>query len=247
MTGLLYKEFKQNKSKLLFAGIIPFGAILIYIAMHLFATFSIDGEFDSDSMTAMNFMTIILGLFTVSNVLADVFKGDDKKLWAYFITSTPQGVKDFLYYKFVLVFAGCGIYMVSLFFEQAALKTYFTLVWNETTDVKYSFAVISFFILLFLCAVDIPFIIRFGAKKGSFIKLTAMITTVTVLVVVFGLLPEKAGMWIMDTLKAIYTGKANGNIMLMLSVLPYIALGTFLLSYKLSCKLFMKGVSEYDK
>ncbi len=247
MTGLLYKEFTQNRFGLLITALTPFICSLLFIAMHIFATVAIDEGFDDEGLIPMNFMTIIMALFVVSNYIANIFKGDDKKLWAYFVTSSPDGIKGFLYNKFLLIFASSGLFTASLFFEQTFIQTYFKLVWDETVKANIGFAVASFFILLFLNAVDIPFMIRFGSKRGGTIKLTLMMLVATAGVIGFGFLPEKAGMWLMDTAKSLYNGKADGTVMLVVSVMPYLALGAFLLSYKISCKLFMKGVAEYDK
>ena len=43
------------------------------------------------------------------------------------------------------------------------------------------------------------------------------------------------------------TGEHGDLTMLLLGMFPAFSVGAYILSYKVACKIFMKGVDEYDK
>ena len=89
--------------------------------------------------------------------------------------------------------------------------------------------------------------IRFGQKKGSYIKTISMLAISTILVIVWANLPYSFVEKILQTIQDIREGKGNETIMLAVSFMPLLCLTAYYASYKFSCKLFMKGVDSYDK
>lgn len=245
MTGLLYKEFRQNRLLLILVIVVPFLLILFPLCVTLYF---INAE--ETLMYIMDFvmrtLMIGVGFFIFSGIMSEVFKGDDKKLWAYFVASNPKGIKGFLYYKYVLVFAMNGLYMAAGIFADALLATISYYLTGRAVGSIINVYIAVFYLLLLLCAVDIPFIIRFGARKGSFIKTGIMLLLCVIGVVGFAMLPESISDKFVDAAVAVYEGKANNTLMLLLSLFPYIALAAFIGSYRFSCRIFMKGVTEYD-
>ena len=251
-TGLLYKEIKQNRYHILLAAILPMGLMLFAVLVVAFA-FAFNREnFEASYQEVitgklMTFITLAIGYFIASGVLTSIFIGDDKKLWAYFIVAMPKGIKGFLYYKYVLCFAMNGLYMVAWIFTNSIMNTLqYALLGTEAESMN-NIVLAIFFALLFFTAIDIPFMIRFGAKKGNTIKLWVMMALVSVAVVGFALLPASISDMIMEVFIKLFHGEANGTLMLLVSVCPIIVLAAYMLSYKISCRLFMKGVAAYDK
>ncbi len=250
--GFLYKEIKQNRAAVIGVALLPLGlmlfAVLIVAAAFAFNRESFDVSYQ-EVITGklMLFITLAIGYFMASGVLTSVFLGDDKKLWAYFVASTPTGVKGFLYYKYVLCFAMNGMYMVAWIFTNSIMNTLqYALLGTEAQSMN-NIVLAIFFALLFSSAIDIPFIVRFGAKKGNTIKLWVMMALVSVAIVGFALLPASISDMILEVFVKLYNGKANDVLMLFVSLCPMIVLAAYVLSYKISCKVFMKGVDAYDK
>lgn len=250
--GFLYKEIKQNRFQILAVAVLPL-ALMVFAALIVAAAFGFSPENFEVSYpevitgSLMTGLVLALGYFIASGLLTSVFSGDDKKLWAYFTAATPTGVRGFLYHKYVLCFAMNGLYMVAWIFTNSITATLrYALTGKETESVN-GVVLAIFFALLFTGAIDIPFIVRFGAKKGNTVKLWGMMVLVTVSVVGFALLPVSITDQIMEVCVKLFNGEANDALMLFVSFCPPIALVTYLLSYQVSCRLFMKGVDAYDK
>lgn len=251
--GLLYKELKQNRLVFILAACVP---VLFTVFPFCFSAIEVmTGSADVYKMFEMSTNLIIralmyvAGFFAVSGLMTEVFKGDDKKLWAYFVVSLPQGVKGFMYRKYVITFMMNLIYMISGVFAEHLLATVNYFVTGTELAVNIQGLYISgVFMLMFTGAFDIPFTVRYGSKKGSMIKMITMLSIFTAVIVVYSfLLPENIREWITSAAAALLNGEANDTMTLILSVCPYIALAAYLYSYKVSCKVFLKGADEYDK
>lgn len=251
-TGLLYKELKQNKLLITLAAVTPILLTVFPIFFTIFGVMSgnteIDQVFEVLTNDIIRMLMWLIGLFVVSGLMSEVFKGDDKKLWAYFIVSTPQGVKGFIYRKYVITLLISVIYMTSGVFAETMLAT----VTYFGTGEEIAFSMLTMyaagvFMLMLIGAFDIPFTVRFGSKKGSLIKMISMLLLCGIIVGVFCILPAPVQEAIINTVDSLFNGNGNNTLLLILSLSPYIAFGAFLFSYKVSCKIFMKGVNEYDK
>lgn len=251
-TGLLYKELKQNKVLLILAAAAP---ILLTAFPFCFSIIDFIANssgteklFEVATNLIIRMLMWVCGIFAVSGLMSELFKGDDKKLWAYFVVSTPQGVKGFLYCKYVITVLMNLIYMISGIFADNLLATlnYFV-TGEELTSSMQTFYISGIFILMAISAFDIPFTVRYGSKKGSMVKMTVMLLLCTAGVAVFSLLSDEIRKSIVEFALSVFNGNSGDALAVILSFLPYIALAIFLFSYKISCKVFMKGVNEYDK
>lgn len=250
-TGFFYKELKQNRLSIVLVAVMPILVTALNYGMLFFIsltenislkTVMADGEY-----IITHYLCIAFGVYVASSLISGVFLGDDNKLWAFFTASTPNGVKNFMYNKYVLCFALTGLYMVISNFGESLYDTIsFLITGKESADIS-SIYIIVFFALLFMNAVDIPFMVRFGQKKGSIIKTTLMLAISTAAVIIWGNLPYEYQDSIMKAITSIWNGEADSIIMLATGILPVICLVAYPLSYKISCILFMKGVNGYDK
>lgn len=251
-TGLLYKELKQNRTVLILAAFAPIllTAFPFCFSIIKFITDSTDanGLFEAATNVIIRMLMCVCGIFAVSGLMSELFKGDDKKLWAYFIVSAPCGVKGFLYRKYVITLMMNIIYMISGFFADNLLATvnYFVTGEELTTNMQL-FYISGVFILMAISAFDIPFTVRYGSKKGSIVKMIVMLLLCGAGVAVLFLLPDDIIKSIVELAISAFNGNSNDTLAVILSILPYIALTMFLFSYKITCKVFMKGVNEYDK
>ena len=250
-TGFWYKELKQNRLNIVIILILPLLCLILNFAMAY--VMSRDGS-EGDFKTLFNtgearifyYLTTALGAYVASSMVMSVFSGDDRKLWAYFTVSTPQSVKGFMYYKYVLCFALNGAYMVGSIFANSIYDTIYYAITGRENNSFTMVIFIIFFLILFNCAADVPLMVRYGQKKGSIIN-TSIIMSVSMLAIVgFVLLPEKAQDRIMKTFVSLRQGGGDKSLLIM-SIVMLLILAGYVLSYRISCKLFMKGVDGYDK
>lgn len=250
--GMLYKELAQNRLMLILTAAVPLlltAFPFCFTAIGVIAGSQTVGDmFEMATNGFMRGLMLAMGIFIVSGIMSEVFKGDEKKLWAYFVVSTPKGVSGFMYNKYIVTLMMNLIYMTSGIFADNLLATvnYFV-TGKELASGMGSFYLAGVFLLMTISALDIPFTVRYGMKKGSLVKTTVMLSLCAAATAVFSFLPDGAREKIMDAAAAVLDGNANGILPLVLSFCPYIAFGAFLFSYKVSCKLFMKGAGEYDK
>lgn len=250
--GLLYKELKQNRLILLLTAAAP---ILLTAYPFCFAAIGVmtgDTEIGELFKTATDMVFRILmwavGIFVASGLMSEVFRGDDKKLWAYFIVSTPQGAKGFLYRKYVMTLMINLIYMVSWILADTLLATlYYFVTGEELMANMQMFYLVGVYLLMSVSALDIPFTVRHGMKKGSMVKMISMLSLCTAGVAVFSILPRDVQDKLMEIATSVIDGEANEVLTLILCLLPYLVFAAFLFSYRVACRVFMKGVNEYDK
>ena len=162
---------------------------------------------------------------------------DDKKQHSYFVVSTPRGIRSYMYSKYVLTAVAAGLYMVSYIAANELLATVYYFVSGKEMTALGSLPIMIFFALLFMAMTDIPLTVRFGAKRGSYIKTAAMLVIATLAVTVFEKLPDSFKYKLVEGFVHIY----QNNPDLIISVFCLITLAGFYGSYRLSCKLFLKG------
>lgn len=250
--GFLYKELKQNMKSICAVIILPF-FILIFLTGCI-AIVSLNEEYGGDgwivktlTSDVMRLASIAIGFFFVSSLLLSVFHGDDKKLWAYFIASAPMGVKKFLYTKYVLSFAMCGLYFVSSYFAETLVAT---IRWFALGEEIISFAsifIIIFFALILQNSFSIPMMLRFGEKKGSIMNIIIILCLAIAAILALSFIPREIQDKVFAWLAGFMTDEHGDLTTLLLGLFPGFSVGAYILSYKVSCKIFMKGVNEYDK
>ena len=252
MTGLVYKELKQN-------GLLLLGVIMIpaLIAFPLCAWIIKDAVIDSaaeysktalmDTIKNEQYVGVWLTFLCIAFIFAGifqsmVFRGDDRKVWASFIASTSAGVKGYIRIKYELTLV---MMLITLFSVQLGelIMTLICAAHNvEWLGLSAAMIWLSY-IQIILRAADIPFTIRFGMKNGSIIKSSMLVVIALVLLIVYAVFGEK----MIDSLVLKDIKSMSGLVQILLSVVPVIALALYYLSYRLSCRIYMKGVQQYDK
>lgn len=250
--GFLYKEIRQNTKSICAVIVLPF-LILIFLTICL-AIVSLNGEYGGDgwivkmlTSDAIRLASIAIGFFSASGLLMSVFHGDDKKLWAYFTASLPMGVNKFLYTKYVLSFAMCGLYFVSCYVAETLVATISWFALGEEIMSLTGISVIIFFMLILQNSFSIPTTLRFGEKKGNIINVILILSVAIAAILILALIPRDIQDMVFAWLAGFLTGEHGDLTVLLLGLFPAFSVGAYILSYKVSCKIFMKGVNEYDK
>ena len=164
MTGLLYKLIRTNWVK-----------ILLFFLGSLFYPFMFALIFRSDDMkddltsgisimlwAFMAFMAFLIGGFCEDSI----FNDDERKKWAYFVASTPTGIKGQIgaKYLFTMCFSMLTVTALILCCGFARDGN------SELADGSVIF-IGFFYIQLTMRAIEFPLMARFGSKIGKSMKI----------------------------------------------------------------------------
>ena len=233
MTGLVYKEWKQNRWFIL--SMIPCGFA------PLLALLLLREQITSVDNIALRIGGLIAGFLAAGALQLLVLRGDDRKLWGYWITATADGYKGFLRVKYEMIFGMIVLFLFSLQFVDIGYCAVAADMGSEDIGSISSIALLLGFMQILFRAIDIPFTYRFGSKKGSFIKLICMVTLAIILGAVLIVSAEHIE-HIIETARDLF----SQNSSLILSVGLVVCLVLYYLSYRITCKLYLKGVEQYD-
>ena len=234
MTGLVYKEWKQNRwfiLSMILCGIAPLLALLL-----------LREQITSVDNIALRTGGLIAGFLAAGALQMLVLRGDDRKLWGYWITATPDGYKGFLRVKYEMIFAMIVLFMFSLQFADMGYCAVAADMGNANAAQISGIALPLVFVQILFRAIDIPFFYRFGSKKGSYVKLILLLILAILLCVVLIMNADN-----IDRLADIGKNVFNEhNSSLILSLLLIVCLVLFYLSYRITCRLYLKGVEQYE-
>lgn len=250
--GFLYKELRENRATIIAVIGVPLFALLfmtlVYTVYCLTGSSerSISALPDILTSTLSRLLMILLGFLASGALMLGIFGGGDKRLHGYYILSLPDGAKKQVYTKYVLHFAMCGIYFVSSVFTECFIGTLRWFIVGEEMMSLTAIHVGIFFFMLLGNSFRFPVMIRYGKKRGGIIFILLLLCLGAVAIVIFALLPEKIihiiTDWIMEFLKS---GSIGDVMTLVMSITQFVCVGAYILSYKISLKLFKKGVEDY--
>ncbi len=248
MTGLVYKEFKQNRKYIIAVFAAPAAVAYLLGSLLLDRLVLPDSEEAKSLMSSIRdgdnivfwATTIVLG-FVAAAVFQGMIWGGDKKLWAGFVASTPKGIKDYIRIKY-----GLTLIMVLLcLLSMQAGEWIMSLVCKSNDAEWFGFfsAIIVLSCVQLICrAAEIPFIIRFGVKNGSLIK-TILLVVIAFICVIYYVINKAA------VIKYLLKVKGSDISKVIDTPSPFLftaAAVLFYLSYRLSCKLYMKGAEDHN-
>ena len=265
MTGLIYKEMRQNRNTLWFAGFMAPLCLLCFLGMVLLGSLNPDLTFresyadmsaDGDLPLPMILTYCCFVPFLTTGLLSlNIFAQDETKKWGYFTASHPKGIQGAVYAKYVLIFLMSIITFVSVTFTEELVMLLDHLILGKKAEEMVSYAgafPFLVFIQIFLRMIDIPFIIRFGKKRGESVKIMVIggLFIGAIVYALFGPLPGEDGEFfirVYDWWETFKAGAAQDWIYWLLAGFLWLTIFGYYLSYRLSCKLYMKGVEQYDK
>lgn len=267
MTGLIYKEVRQNRLMFWTAGLTAPICLLLYIAMMLLVSIVNDTAFQTIyaefamttesglSLPLIQFYSCLFPLVMIGLISLNLFAQDGTKKWGYFTASHPKGISGALYAKYVLIFMLSVLVFVSVSLTEEIIFLLDHLILGKKMGDMQSYQmiyIILFFFQIFLRMGDIPFIVRFGKKRGETLKvvLVSGIFMGAIIYVLFGPLPGEDGEFfiqIYDWWQSFMQGAAQDWVYFLLAGFLWLTIIGYYVSYKLSCKLYLKGVEQYDK
>lgn len=241
MSGLIYKEVVTNKRNLLLMTLIT---LFLPILMLLPALSDNADEGSSGMiMSLMSIMVYIIIFLVVGTMQAQMFENDESKRWADYIVSTPKLARGQVESKYIFtLMVTIGAMILGIIGSDTAN------VISGSSDMSMMIYLLVI-IQVFLRAVEIPFIIRWGSKVGTVLK--SIMFLVLLLAGIGYLLFGDLSFWNdMDKIYEKMIGFLNGDypdaFFVFLGVAPYITGILYYVSYRISVRLYLKGVENYD-
>lgn len=244
MTGLLYKLIRTNWVK-----------ILLFFLGSLFYPFMFALIFRSDDMkddltsgisimlwAFMAFMAFLIGGFCEDSI----FNDDERKKWAYFVASTPTGIKGQIGAKYLFTLCYSMLTVTALIlccgFARDGSR--------ELADGSVIF-IGFFYIQLTMRAIEFPLMARFGSKIGKSMKII-IIGIAAFIFFAYMLFGDTSAFADMDTffdrlLAALADENKVKRMTLWFSIITLAVIPIYYLSYRLAVKWYMKGVESYAK
>ena len=246
MSGLLYKNFRINKSSMIFTLVTAIACCLTLILMALFG-YTLRGMTPSEeeipSILTASSACYFLAFWLPSMASATLFQADENKTCCAFAMSLPQGAKGHVEAKYYYLL----IQALVILFITFIIDSILTGMLGGTVSTT-SVLPLLFSIHIFLAAVEIPFMIRFGADRGLQIK-GGVILAVFAAVALYFLFGDIS--WLIendeDPMGAFMAWLKSGDIVFWLALFPYISIAAYWLSCKISVKIFRKGAENYEQ
>ena len=248
MTGLIYKECKQNRFFLIASIVLPLFVFFLPVVIlrrdgGLVMTVQ---RLTTEGGQTARILFIIIGYLIAGAMQTFTYMGDDSKKWSYFIAYNPEGVKGYIYTKYMLILGMCMLLVFSMEMSDLLYGVFFSQITKQSYQSMATFFIVLFYLQLFLRAIDLPFIVRFGMKQGNIIKMILLISALLIMLAVFAASPS-AMLAFGEAIDNLTRNEKGDMLLVVIGLFPYVSIGTFVLSYKISCKLYRKGVEHYDK
>lgn len=245
MKGLLYKDFIYLKKYFFSVGSILAMTIFTIICVTFF-TCAVNGHTVENAYSSMYFMVlgVILIFITANSLSTSLFVLDEKPANINFLFSTPPAAKGHIQSKYYsLLIIQLGILLICFLVDIVRM-----LMIGEYAISSSLACMILFCISLILLAIRIPFIIRYGSGISTTVR-SAYIIAIIAFIIIYALFGdisfffEENGL----SLEDIFAYLQSGKVILPLSFIPYISVLIYYLSYRISLKLYRKGVESYEQ
>ena len=256
MRGLIYKDLYLIKSKVIAGSLsILFIILLMYV---IYANVAKNVLFPTEKAAVITDLMIVMYIGALS--YGYIIKADTKKQWGFYGMALPGSAKLIVGAKYMTVFIMYLISYIICVLNDLMIGLFF----GKAVDM--SLLVLMFMLLrLFLNAIEMPLAFRFGTDKAAGIRI--FITIVIVLIISIYLLFGNIE-WLMaedgliKIIIRLFMDNVNSETMSYeleqfinrLTLINYIEMAVFThlmvlayyISYRISCKVFRKGVLRDD-
>ena len=256
MRGLIYKDLYLVKSKVIAGSLsILFIILLMYV---IYANVARNVLFPTEKAAVITDLMIVMYIGALS--YGYIIKADTKKQWGFYGMALPGSAKLIVGAKYMTVFIMYLISYIICVLNDLMIGLFF----GKAVDM--SLLVLMFMLLqMFLNAVEMPLAFRFGTDKAAGIRI--FITIVIVLIISIYLLFGNIE-WLMaedgliKIIIRLFMDNVNSETMSYelqrfinrLTLINYIEMAVFThlmvfayyISYRISCKVFRKGVLRDD-
>lgn len=193
--------------------------------------------------TALSMMYILsyVCIFAIwIDMLLSIIKNDEKSLWINYTISLPATVKGQVQSKYCE-----GLIISSVYFNWCFTITELSIIINNADNSNINIIVAFMCMLLFIYAIEIPFSFKFGAKYGNDIKfIFGMILIIAFLI--FMLYGKDTKSTLFKLWEMLLNNDYSDNIIFINSLFPYTVGILYYVSYKISCKIYLKVVERFE-
>ncbi|MBR6665429.1 MAG: ABC-2 transporter permease [Lachnospiraceae bacterium] len=240
MLGLLYKDLCVMKtwirSLAIWCGLFIIAATCIPFS-------KIQVLQDANCYALVPGLVVIYAMLYLGAFYGQYVVIDEKRRWSGFVTSTPVGYKQQVLSKYFFTLVSGWLVVVAVMIGEILGGLI-----PGTVKGASQTAVTVFYLLMLYQAIDYPFSFRYSSKNGAKVRCVLMILLfyVFMIYILFGNVPDTYELF------DYFTKLAAGEVQLPLYVqymgvfLPYVTMLIFYLSYKLSCRWYLKGVENYE-
>ncbi len=250
MYGFLYRNFRVMRQMLIvFSFVILFTVFMPIFQALVWEAEELNNVMEHDLPCMLTYFVLMMLSYFMND---ELHKADEKRLPVYFAIASPAGVKGYVKSKYIttllLPFIAMNICLMTDLTAAAILDLR-----QDVTRVTSFMGIYTglFMTFILLSAIELPFMIRFGVKKGANVKAVIFLSILAAAgiyflfgdISMFGTM-ENFIQFLLDVL----SGKRGGTTMLAISALmPLVTLALYYLSYLLSCKLYLKGVEQLEQ
>ena len=249
MTGFIYKEWKLNKKYILLTMLIPFLVFFVTFGIFIVKNGFREGIslMNGDNGKIVLSMFSVIGLVVTGNLEMKTYEYDESKKWAYFVATSAEGIKGYLYVKYMLILGMSITYMLLYGFAYSLAGTFYYICTKQVllSGVQ-NLISIMFFAQIFFRSWDMIFVVRFGTRVGQIVKLCVFTFGAIILVLLLNAFPNQI-YTIVEFLKNLFGSGENNGAMLVVGILPFACMGCYFMSYLLACKIYLKGALQYGK
>lgn len=245
MKGLLYKDYVLFKKALwTLLGVSAFILIVFCFGIaEMNISLGINSPEDALGTTAANSMGYFCLFILLTPLSTGLFTPDEKSTTVGFLFSTPQAAKGQIQSKYYfLLILNLGILLLCFITD--------TIIMGRVGEYASSASLVCmmFFCMnLILLSIRVPIHVRFGSAMSFPVQIAGiiLITSGILLYALFG----DISFFIEDhnLLTVIMEYLSSEKVIFVLSLVPYIAVAMYYLSYRISLALYRKGVETYEQ
>lgn len=245
MKGLLYKDYVLFKKS--FWTLLGVGAFILIVFCFGIAEMNISLGINSPEEALGTTMANAMGYFCLFILLtplsASLFTPDEKPTTVGFIFSTPQAAKGQIQSKYYfLLILNLGILFLCFITDTIIMGRM-----GEYAASAISACLIFFCLNLILLSIRVPIHVRFGSAMSFPVQIAGymLITSCILLYALFG--DISFFMEDHDLVTILKEYLSSEKVVFALSLIPYLSVAMYYLSYRISLVLYRKGVETYEQ
>lgn len=241
MWGLIYKDIVSSRFSYTAAAVISLLApwLTFLMTLNIFS----EGGGDEEFQLVLSVLTAVFMTMGWMDAVTPLIKADENKICSAWFMSTPAGARNMVLSKYAggLLISVAVINLSSLYVQIPQMVMY-KLTGNHTGETTTGIMLILFSFLIIAWSFEMPFCFRFSTKYGSYIR-TALVIVLFTAFAIYGLFfaPDN----ILDPVFEFFLSeeKSTGYYFFM-NGLPLISLAVYYISYRISCRVYLKGAEE---
>ncbi len=241
MAGLLYKDFVGIKGKWMVWVFVGF--TVVFLALR----FVLIGEEYDVALATIPMSLMVYGMFLPSLWTATICKNDEQHKTTQFVKALPLNKNAHIASKYI--FIGVAVYIIF------SLENIWIIIFNsvagkgegaQVIDAMASFIVIFSGATLIIAAVELPFIITLGIKKGALVK-TSILEGLMFIVVIYVFFGDMNALENFDITFIVEWYQNHTIFMMFLTIIsPVVNIFVYWLSYCITCKINKNREVEID-